>query len=169
MSALLAMPCVLGTATAVAEPALPVWRSRPVGGGVAFYRRHTEAILHRYLRTALDLGRSPSVVANIVFRGRASNCRIRSFEDALIFVLDVEKCLRRLNHLEQSLVARIALEDYSVLEAAAITGESLRSVGRIYGTALDRLTQMFLEYGLLDSDLENLSRGQAKNLSNDPT
>jgi hypothetical protein len=31
----------------------------------------------------------------------------------------------------------------------------------MYGEGLDKLTRIFLEYGLLDAELENLSRGEA--------
>jgi hypothetical protein len=165
MSAALATPCVIGTAHAVTQPERPTVRSRTIAG-YAFYRKHTVALLRRYLRVSMELGRTPSILGNVVFRGRASSYRMTTFEDLLIFVFDIEKCLKRLDRASQTVVARMVLEDYTAAETAAITSDSERSVMRIYGEALDRLTREFLEFGLLDPNVENLSRGEAKNESN---
>lgn len=153
MSAALAMPCVLNSAQAAAEQPLPVWRTRPIDG-VAFYRRHTEALLRRYLATSMELGRTPCILGNMVFRGRVSSYRLRSFEDLVIFLFDVEKCLKQLSRVSREVVAHIALEDYSPTETASLMAESPRSVSRIYGEALDRLTRLFLEVHLLQPRLE---------------
>ena len=156
MSAALATACVLRAAAEVPERDLPVWRARPIEG-LAFYRKHTIALLRRYLAISMELGRTPCVLGTIVFRGRVSSYRIRSFEDLVIFILDVEKCLKRLDAQSQAAVAHIALEDYTYEETAKMTGSSVRSVTRIYGTALDRLTRWFLDCGLLKPELEILA------------
>ena len=88
-------------------------------------------------------------MANTVFRGRASSRRIKNFEDAVIFVIDVEKCLKRLDGLSQELVARIALQEYTQAEAAELMQQGVRSVTRKYGEVLDRLTSIFLDAKLL--------------------
>jgi hypothetical protein len=162
MSAAQAIPWELKTTVAVAEPALPVARPKPIAG-FAFYRKHAVGLLRRYLRASMEIGRTPCVLGTLVFRGRVSSYRMHSFEDRVIFIFDVEKCLKQLDRLSQQIVAHIALEDYTPLEAAALTGESVRSVARIYGQALDRLTRLFLEYELLDPNVEKLSRGEAEN------
>jgi hypothetical protein len=156
MSAALAMPCIVATTTAVAEP-MPLARPKPIAG-YAFYRKHTLGLLHRYLRISMEIGRAPSALGRIVLRGRVSSYRLRTFEDGMIFVLDVQKAL---NH--------VALEDYTIPETAALMGESERSVGRIYGEAMDRLTACFLQFGLLEPNVEKLSRGEAKIESNEAT
>jgi hypothetical protein len=166
MSAALALPVILASTVAVAEPEMPVSRPRPLGG-LAFYRRHTEALLHRYLVTSMVIGRAPCILGNVVFRGRVTSYRMQSFEDQIIFVFDVEKCLKRLDRVSQEVVAHISLENYTPQETAALMSESLRSVARIYAQALDRLTRLFLETRLLRPDLENLSRGAAENESNE--
>ena len=61
---------------------------------VAFYRRHTERILRRYLYASMQVGRAPSILGDPVARGWASSRPVRSFEDAVIFVLDVEQAMR---------------------------------------------------------------------------
>ncbi|MGA7884919.1 MAG: hypothetical protein WCA44_04190 [Acidobacteriaceae bacterium] len=165
MSAALALPVVLESTAAVADPEFPVARPRPLGG-LAFYRRHTVALLRRYLVTSMVIGRAPCVLGNVAFRGRLTSYRMQSFEDQIIFVFDVEKCLKRLDRVSQEVVAHIVLEDYSPLEAANLMGESQRSVERVYTEALDRLTRFFLETQLLRPDAENLSRGATENESN---
>jgi hypothetical protein len=65
---------------------------------MAFYRKHTERILRRYLYSSMQVGRSPSILGDSVGRGWVSSRRVRTFEDAVIFVLDMERCLDRLAH-----------------------------------------------------------------------
>lgn len=165
MSAAPAVAYVLGSTCAVAERILPTARPRPIGG-LAFYRRHTEALLRRYLAVSMEIGRTPCILGNLVFRGRVSSYRMKSFEDQIIFVFDVEKCLKQLDRISREIVAHISLEDYSMMEVVSLTGESLRTVQRIHGEALDRLTRLFLETGLMNPNVENSSRGSAKNRSN---
>jgi Sigma-70, region 4 len=116
---------------------------------LAFYRKHTQSLLRRYMHMSMQMGRSPSVLGEHIFRGRVSTYRMRSFEDAVIFVFDIEKCLKRLEPVHQELIARVALQEYTQGETAALMGMSLRSVVRRYGEALDRLTEVFLSVKLL--------------------
>jgi hypothetical protein len=162
MSAALAVPLVVATAHAVAEPSLPSARSRTIEG-YAFYRSHTIALLRRYMRISMELGRTPSLLGNVVFRGRVSSYRLTTFEDLMIFVIDIEKCVKQLDRASQAVIAHMVLEDYTAPETAAITGESLRSVIRMYGQALDRLTRQFLDFELLGPNVENLSSAEAQN------
>ncbi|WP_158615380.1 sigma factor-like helix-turn-helix DNA-binding protein [Acidipila sp. EB88] len=117
---------------------------------LAFYRRYTELLLRRYMQVSLRMGQVPSVLGNCMFRGKVSSYRVRSFEDAVIFVYDVDRCLRQLSPEEKELVARIALQEYTQAEAADLTKQSLRTVVRKYGEAIDRLTAIFLEKELLE-------------------
>ena len=117
---------------------------------LAFYRRYTELLLRRYMQVSMRMGRVPSVLGNCMFRGKVSSYRVQSFEDAVIFVYDVEKCLKELSPEETELIARVALQEYTQSEAAELTGQSLRSVVRKYGEAVDRLTKIFLDKDLLE-------------------
>ncbi len=168
MSAVLAMPCVIPEAKAVAATDVPVWRARPLGGW-PFYRKHTLALLRRYLLISMQISRAPSPFGNMVFRGRVSSYRLRTFEDGLIFVLDVEKAINQLDRLSKSIITYVVLEGYSFPEAAMLTHESIRSVVRIYGEAMNRLTAKLVDFGLIEPNVENLSRGESKIESNDPT
>jgi hypothetical protein len=165
MSAVPVLGCVLRAAAATTEQSLPVWRRRPVDG-LAFYRKHTLDLLQRYLETSMVLGRSPCILGRTVMRGRASSVRMRTFEDLLIFVFDVEKCLKQLDQASQTVVARMALEDFSPGETAHILHESERTIHRIYAAAMDRLTRLFLENELLTTPGENLSRETEETESN---
>lgn len=117
---------------------------------VAFYRRYTELLLRRYMQVSMRMGRVPSVLGNCMFRGKVSSYRVTSFEDAVIFVYDIERCLRDLTREESELIARVALQEYTQAEAAELTNQSLRSVVRKYGEAVDRLTRIFLTKNLLE-------------------
>jgi DNA-directed RNA polymerase specialized sigma24 family protein len=51
--------------------------------------------------------------------------------------------------VERELVGRIALQEYTLMETAELTGMSIRTVVRRYSDALDRLTRVFLRLKLL--------------------
>jgi predicted DNA-binding protein (UPF0251 family) len=122
---------------------------------MAFYRKYTEAMLRRYMRLSLRVGRMPALLGHDAFRGKMSTYRVTSFEDSVIFVYDVEKCLKKLDEFSQQLIRRIALQEYTQGEAAGLMGVSLRTVVRRYGDAVDTLTQIFLDHRLLDVDSLN--------------
>ena len=115
----------------------------------AFYRKHTENLLRRYLYASMQIGRSPNLLGESVGRGWVSSRKVRTFEDALIFVLDVERCLKRLSPLEQQLISRILLQEYTHTEAAVFVGLSVRSIGTKLPQAIDRLTECLVEANLL--------------------
>ncbi len=106
-------------------------------------------MLRRYLYASSQVGRAPSVLADPVGRGWASSRPVRTFEDAMIFVLDVEACLKRLNALDQQLLSRVVLQEYTQLEVAAMLGMAHRTVRTRLALALDSLTELLLEAGLL--------------------
>jgi hypothetical protein len=117
--------------------------------GLAFYRRHTEKMLRRYLYASMQVGRAPSILGDPVGRGWVSSRPVRTFEDAVIFVLDVETCLDKLGSLDRTLLSRIVLQEYTQSETAVLLGMSARSVCNKFPEALDRLTEKLLESGLL--------------------
>ena len=119
------------TAPAASEPEI----------SLAFYRRHTGSLLRRYLYASMQVGRAPAVLSDPVGRGWASSRPVRSFEDALIFVLDVERCLNRLEPMDRQLVSRIVLQEYTQMETAAMLGMCVRTVSSRLARAMDRLTE----------------------------
>jgi hypothetical protein len=116
---------------------------------LAFYRTHTVNTLRRYLYASMQVGRTPSILGDPVGRGWVSSRKVRTFEDALIFVLDVERCLEKLDALERVLLSRMVLQDYTQAEVAGMLGMATRTAGYKFGQALDRLTEKLLESDLL--------------------
>ena len=129
------------------QPERPAASKPPVE--LAFYRKYTEGMLRRYLYRSMEIGRVPSLLGNFSFRAKSSNRKGYTFEDSVIFVHDVERCLERLNALERELVGRIALQEYTLAETADLTGLTVRTLVRRYEDALDRLTQVFLRFELM--------------------
>jgi DNA-directed RNA polymerase specialized sigma24 family protein len=84
-----------------------------------------------------------------VGRGWASSRPVRTFEDAVIFVLDIENCLGKLGCLDRELLSRIVLQEFTYDETAAMLGMSSRTVANRFPLAVDRLTEMLLEADLL--------------------
>jgi hypothetical protein len=115
-----------------------------------FYRKYTEGMLRRYMRFSMEAGRVPSMLGREMFRGKVTSYKVRSFEDVVIFVYDVEKCLARLDRTQQLLVTRIAIQEFTHNETAVMMRLPRRSVVRRYAEAIDRLTAIFLEVQLLE-------------------
>lgn len=116
---------------------------------LGFYRKHTESMLRRYLYASMQVGRAPSILGDPVGRGWASSRPVRTFEDAVIFVLDIEMCLNQLGSLDRQMLSRIVLQEYTQAEAAVLLGMSARTISYKFPQALDRLTEKLLETGLL--------------------
>jgi len=135
---------------------------------LAFYRKYTEAMLRRYMRVSIQAGRVPSLLGRELFRGNVTSYRVHSFEDGVIFCFDVEKRLARLTTMNQQLIKRIGLQEYTQGEAAGMLGLSLRNCIRQYGSALDALTEMFLEAGLLEP-LKSCQEGNGDEVSRSAT
>ena len=113
------------------------------------YRDRTLSLLRRYLRLSVEVGRLPSLLGRELLRARITAYRVGTFEDAVIFVHDMERSLEQLGEFERSLIAKIALQDYTQDEAALQLGCWRRTVGRRYVEALDLLSELFLQSGML--------------------
>ncbi len=116
---------------------------------MAFYRKYTANLLRRYLKLSMTSGRSASLLGAEMFRSVTSHMKMDGFDDSVIFCADVERCLGKLQPLELALVKRIAIQEYSQTEAAVVLGLTLRTCVRRYNGALDRLTRIFLDAGIL--------------------
>jgi hypothetical protein len=117
---------------------------------MAFYRKYTEAMLRRYVRLSMESGKVPSLLGQEMFRGRVTSCRVDSFDDVVIFIHDVDRCLEKLDLEQQDLISRIALQQYTLGETAALLGLKPRTVVRRYGQSVDRLTRILLNAKLLE-------------------
>ena len=135
-----------------ALPKVKPLQAKPLAAPIeslVFYRKHTEKTLRRYLYASMQVGRSPSILGDPIGRGWCSSRPVRTFEDAVIFVLDVESCLNKLGSLDRQMLSRIVLQEYTQAEAATLIGMSARAISYKFPEALDRLTEKLLESGLL--------------------
>ena len=114
-----------------------------------FYRHQTHRMVRRYFYTALQTQRIGSTLADVSCRGWVSSRPIRSFEDALIFVHDMERCIQSLPSLDRDLLNRIVIQEYTHAEAAMLLGMSARTVDYKLQAALDRLTRKLIDAELL--------------------
>jgi hypothetical protein len=113
------------------------------------YRSRTVTMLRRYMRYSLETGRLPSMVGREFFRSKVTSYRVTTFEDRVIFVHDMETCLQRLNGFSRDVLARIVLQEYGHEEAARLLGCTRMTVHRRLIEALDGLSEILLEVGLL--------------------
>lgn len=159
MSAVLVLPYVWALASDRSAPAPHSPRDiKPPEPQMAFYRKYTEAMLRRYVRMSMEAGKVPSLLGREMFRAKITSYRVESFEDVVIFIHDIERCLERLDDEQQQLIARIALQQYTLQEAAVMMGLPPRTAVRRYCRAVDRLTRIFLESRMLEPQ-KMLSRG----------
>jgi len=113
------------------------------------YRGPTVALLSRYCRLSIEVGRLPSLLGREFFRSSLSDCHVQSFEDSVILVHDVERILERLDPFSRSLVARIVFERYTYEEASPLLQCARITIARRFPQTLDRLSDMFLAGGYL--------------------
>jgi hypothetical protein len=113
------------------------------------YRGRTISLLRRYLRLSVEVGRLPSLLGREFFRTRITSYNMCTFEDSVIFVHDIDRSLERLDKFSQELIAKIVFQEYSQEETASLLGVWRRTVGRRYHDALDQLSEIFLQGGLL--------------------
>jgi len=117
---------------------------------LAFYRKYTEAVLRRYLRMSLSVGRVPCVLSRgELFRAKVSNYRMESFEDLVIFCHDMERAIGRLTPEQQFLIEEIAIKQFTVEELAARLSMNPTKLVRRYVRGIDQLTRILLDAEIL--------------------
>src|SRR5256714_4091677 len=144
--------------TSASNPALPICAipeseaAGPVSRNAEMwlYRERTVALLRRYLRISIEVGRLPSLLGRELFRSKVTSYRMTSFEDGVIFVHDVERALDQLDSFGKDLVAVIIFQDYSQDEAAEVLHCARRTVCREFPETVDKISEFFLEGGLLN-------------------
>ena len=109
----------------------------------------TMTLLHGYFRKALLIGRMPSLLGREVFPARMQGRSVGAFEDTVLFVCDVDRCLMGLEPLDQRLVAYCILEDHTEWDAARQFHRSQSDVSRRLHSTLDLLHDTFCRLGLL--------------------
>jgi hypothetical protein len=145
----LPMLWAVGAELPILQPAEQPLRSVPPN--ISIYRRYTEAILRRFICMSMEAGKVPSLLGREMFRGKVTNYRVSGFDDVVIFVHDVNRCLSQIGEEHREIISRLALQQYTVGETAKLLGLHTSSVLRHYGVALDLLTQVFLDAGMLEA------------------
>jgi RNA polymerase sigma factor (sigma-70 family) len=113
------------------------------------YRDRTVALLKRYARASVEVGRLPSLLGREFFRARVTSYSMTTFEDVVIFVYDMEQALNKLGPLEKRLLAMHVLEEYTQGEIARLLGCTRRWIEFRIPEAIDELTRILLACGLM--------------------
>jgi RNA polymerase sigma factor (sigma-70 family) len=114
------------------------------------YRGRTVALLRRYARASVEVGRLPSLLGREFFRTRVTSYTMRNFEDVVIFVTDMEQAIEKLDTTEKKLLAMNVLEEYTIPEVARLLRCNQRTVERHLQGALDQLSRILLAEGLME-------------------
>ena len=120
---------------------------RPFGGTeseLSLYRGETAALLRRYVRASVEVGRLPSVLGREFFRSKGSSNTNRNFEDVVIFVTDMERAIDKLTALDKKLLFMNVLEEYYIPDMARLLSCNERTVRRGLQNALDNLSELLL-------------------------
>jgi predicted DNA-binding protein (UPF0251 family) len=114
------------------------------------YRDRTVGMLKRYLRLSIEVGCLPSLLGREFFRSKVTSYTVGTFEDAVIFVHDVERALEKLDEFEKKLMAKMVFQEYSQDEAARLLGCGRRTLVRRFPEMIDKLSDIFLKRNLID-------------------
>lgn len=114
-----------------------------------FLRAHAHGLLRRYLYASMQPCRVGSTLRDPVGRGWVSSRPIMCFEDAAIFVHDMEKCIKALPSLDRDILNRVVIQEYTQTEAAVLLGMAARTMSYKFAAAMDRLTAKLIEAELL--------------------
>ena len=118
------------------------------------YRERTVAILRRFFRMSVEVGKLPSILGQEFFRSKVTSYNMSSFEDVVIFVHDVERSLSKMDAVSQQLLARVVLQGFSHEEAGRLLGLCRKTVARRLPEAVDKLSEIFLAVGILKAVAE---------------
>ena len=110
------------------------------------YRARTVAMLRRYMRYSIETGRLPSLAGREFFRSQITKYQMATFEDRVIFVHDMERCLEHLDDFGRQVLGRIVLQEYKQEDAARLLGCTRMTVHRKLLESLDRLTNRAISW-----------------------
>ena len=119
------------------------------------YRGRTIGMLRRYLRYSIEAGRLPSMLGAEFFRAKVTAYTVVTFEDRVIFVHDMEKCLDRLDDFSRQLIARHILQEHDQAATGRLLGCTERTVRTYVPIVLDLFSDILLEVGLMERIVSN--------------
>ena len=114
------------------------------------YRGRTVAMLRRYMRYSIETGRLPSLLGREFFRAKVTSYTVVTFEDRVIFVHDMEKCLERLDEFSRQLIARHILQEHDRWATAKLLHCNEKTVRRYTPVVLDLLGEILIDVGLME-------------------
>jgi hypothetical protein len=114
------------------------------------YRGRTVAMLRRYMRYSIETGRLPSILGREFFRAKVTSYTVVTFEDRVIFVHDMERCLEKLDEFSRQLIARHILQEHDRKATGRLLNCNEKTVRRLTPLALDVLSEILLDVGLLE-------------------
>jgi|ERR1039458_6628720 hypothetical protein len=126
------------------------------------YRGRAVAMLRRYMKYSIETGRLPSLLGREFFRAKVTSYTVVTFEDRVIFVHDMERCLDRLDEFSRQLIARHILQEHDRWATVKLLHCNEKTVRRYTPVVLDMLIEILLEVGLMErlgSTRENPCQG----------
>jgi len=103
------------------------------------------------MRFSIETGRLPSLLGREFFRTQVTSYTMATFEDRVIFVHDMERCLNRLDEFSRQLIARHILQEHDRWATARLLHCNEKTVRRLTPLALDVLSDILIEVGLMES------------------
>jgi hypothetical protein len=160
-----AEPAASAEQTAVPAPQWHTWEQEDREREQRIYRGRTVGMLRRYLRYSIEAGRLPSMLGAEFFRAKVTAYTVVTFEDRVIFVHDMEKCLDRLDDFSRQLIARHILQEHDQAATGRLLGCTERTVRTYVPIVLDLFSDILLEVGLMErieSNRENSSQNSCQ-------
>ena len=114
------------------------------------YREMTVGMLRRYMRYSIETGRLPSLLGREFFRSKVTSYTMVTFEDRVIFVHDMERCLEKLDEFSRQIIARHILQEHDQAATGRLLNCTERTVRTYVPIALDLLTEILIDVGLLE-------------------
>src|SRR5579863_5381568 len=114
------------------------------------YRGRTITMLRRYMRYSIETGRLPSLLGREFFRAKVTSYTVVTFEDRVIFVHDMETSLNKLDEFSRQIIARHILQEHDQAETGRLLNCTERTIRTYVPMALDLLSDILLEVGLLE-------------------
>jgi len=126
------------------------------------YRGQTLAIVRHFFEMSCQLGRIPSILGREFFRAKISHHAVPSFEDQALFAHDVQQALPKLEDEEVQVLTLVGFYDLALEEAAALLGRTPGCLSQRYADAVARLTQIFLDAGVLQRERPDRRQAQMR-------
>ena len=92
----------------------------------------------------------PSLLGREFFRAKVTSYTVVTFEDRVIFVHDMEKCLDRLDEFSRQLIARHILQEHDRWATAKLLHCNEKTIRRYTPVVLDLLSEILIDVGLME-------------------